>query len=437
MLTAVLATAFVATALALAAVSAATLWWMLHAWRTPESFEGTGFPEPDEPRLSFSLIMPCRDEPLVVMETTLGRLLAQSHPRVEIIVSVGDDDTATVANAHLLAAQHPGRVRVSVNTDPVKNKPRQLNSALAMCRNEVVGVIDAESLTHPDLLVHVDTTLRLRDADVVQGAVHLVNHRSRWFTLRNCLEYRVWFRSRLHGHAAAGFIPLGGNTVFIYRDLLRSIGGWDPACLAEDCEIGVRLSAMAKRVVCVYDPALTTLEEAPETVPAFLKQRTRWALGFMQVLAKGGWRALPTRARRAAAVWALVQQYAMAASGVVLPLGVLTALFLDAPTWVVMITYVPLVPVVLTVAFEALVLHEFGRDMRLRVTLRDYVVLVVSTPFYHALVAYASLRALVKFHRSSFEWEKTPHSGAHLDLTGAHAGAPVTVTLPAAEEVRV
>lgn len=425
----------VLVSLTLTTISGVTLWWMMHAWRTPEANERTGFPAADEPELSFSIIMPCRDERYDVMATTLRRLLTQSHPRVEVVLSVGDDDETTVGFAHRLAALHPGRVKVSVNTDPVKNKPRQLNTALAVCTGDVVGIVDAESITAPGLLARVDTTFRARNADVVQGAVHLVNYRARWFTLRNCMEYRVYFRSRLHGHADAGFIPLGGNTVFVWRSLLEEVGGWDGDCLAEDCEIGVRLSVLRKKVVCVYDPSLVTLEEAPESVPSFVKQRTRWALGFMQVLAKGEWRRLPTRRQRLSAWWTLVQQYAMAFTGVVLPLGVVAALTLKVPSGVALLTYLPLMPALVTIGFELFLLHEFGRHMAFKITVRDYVKLVVTTPFYQVLLAWSAVRAVVKYARGDFAWAKTAHTGAHLHLVDEMADEMADTTVGAPETI--
>ena len=78
-------------------------------------------------------------------------------------------------------------------------------------------------------------------AEVVQGATQLMNFSSSWFSVRNVLEYYFWFKSRLHFHASAGFIPLGGNTVFLRREWLEAAGGWDPDCLAEDCDLGSRL----------------------------------------------------------------------------------------------------------------------------------------------------------------------------------------------------
>jgi glycosyltransferase XagB len=248
----------------------------------------------------------------------------------------------------------------------------------------------------------------------VQGAVHLVTIHHKWFSLRNCLEYRIWFRSRLHGHAQKGFVPLGGNTVFIWRQTLLHVGGWDGDCLAEDCEIGVRLSATGRTTVCIYEPSLVTREETPSTTRSFVKQRTRWSLGFMQVLAKGEWRRLPASWDRAQAAWLLMQQYTVAFAGLVFPLAILTAVLSDLPDVVVLISFLPLIPTTLTLAFEILILREFGRDLDLPVRARDYLWLVLCTPLYQALLSYSSLRACHKYLTRDFGWEKTSHEGAHV-----------------------
>ena len=205
--------------LALFASAATTLWWMVHAWRTPEVLEATRFDQPDgEHSMSFSLLVPARHEE-AVLAATVNQLLASVYSAYEVIIIVGHDDEATSAVARALAADHPERVRVVVDDNKVKNKPKALNSALPLCKGDVVGVFDAEDQVHPKLLEHVDHAFRVSDADVVQGGVQLVNFHSSWYSLRNCLEYFFWFRSRLHLHAQKGFIPLGGNTVFVRTDV--------------------------------------------------------------------------------------------------------------------------------------------------------------------------------------------------------------------------
>ncbi len=244
----------VVVSLILFGVSALTLWWMVHAWRTPETLESTRFSSHDGTSgLRFSLLVPARHEEQVLAHT-VTRLLQSRHPDFEIIVIVGHDDPGTTAVAEDLAARHANRVRVVVDHNERKNKPTALNTALPDCRGDVVGVFDAEDEVHPELLRHVDHAFRATGADVVQGGVQLINFHSSWYSLRNCLEYYFWFRSRLHLHAEKGFIPLGGNTVFVRTDVLRAAGGWDGDCLAEDCDLGVRLSSSGSPVVVVLRP---------------------------------------------------------------------------------------------------------------------------------------------------------------------------------------
>jgi len=402
----------------LTALASATLVLATFAWWGPENSSATAFPVTrDRARRSFSIIVPCRHEPESVMTATIESLLAQRVDDLQIVISVGHDDPDTVAIARRLADAHPDRVVVSVDYALVKNKPRQLNTALAVCTGEVVGVFDAESIAAPGLLASVDAVFD-EGVDAVQGAVHLMNYRSRWFTLRNCLEYFVWFRSRLHAHARRRFVTLGGNTVFLSRALLTEIGGWDADCLAEDCDLGVRLSTRRRRIRVAYAPDLVTREEAPETLHALIKQRTRWALGFMQVLRKGEWKQLPTRGERLNAWWTLTQQHWMALAGLCMPVAVAVALVAKLPTPITLLTFIPLVFVVMTVVLECCMLAEFGREQNVPIGLRDVAVLIVSTPLYQVVLAVAAIRAFVKLYTGDLRWEKTAHTGAHLQPVG-------------------
>jgi glycosyltransferase XagB len=399
--------------LVLTAIAGTTLWWMLHAWRTPQTLAATGFSgAAGDPRLSFSLIVPARHEQ-AVLGATLSRLAATDHPAFEVLVVVGDDDPETAAVAQRAARRHPNLVRVVLDTSWPKNKPRALNRALPACRGDVVGVFDAEDEVHPQLLRHVDARFAETGADVVQGGVQLMNYHSNWYSVRNVLEYYFWFRSRLHFHAAQRFIPLGGNTVFVRADLLRRAGGWDPDCLAEDCELGVRLSSGGAKVAVAYDPELVTREETPATLRAFLKQRTRWNQGFLQVLRKGEWRRLPTTRQRLLARYTLAMPFLQAFIGLLIPLSFATTVFARVPVLAALITFIPLMPVLAVLVMEAVALGELCRNYGFRARLRDYLRLALGTLPYHALLSLAAMRAVWRELRGNRSWEKTAHVGAH------------------------
>jgi glycosyltransferase XagB len=404
--------------LAMTAISATTLWWMLHAWRTPASLAATGFATSDSPPAhSFSLIVPARHEE-AVLGVTLERLAASHHPSFEVLAVVGDDDPETRAVAEETAARHPDRIRVLVDDSQPKNKPRALNTALPACGGTVTAVFDAEDEVHPELLRHVDARFTDTGADVVQGGVQLMNYHSSWYSLRNVLEYYFWFRSRLHFHAQHRFIPLGGNTVFIRTDRLREAGGWDPDCLAEDCEIGVRLSSRGAKVAVAYDPDLVTREETPGTIGELFKQRTRWNQGFLQVLRKGEWRRLPTRRQRLLARYTLAMPFLQAFSAVLIPVSLATMILLDLPVLAALLTFVPMVPTLAAVAVEAAALGEFCRSYRRRATPLDYLRLLLGTFPYHLLLGVAALRAVLRERRGERGWEKTAHVGAHREAAG-------------------
>ncbi|GGX70889.1 glycosyltransferase [Streptomyces hiroshimensis] len=403
-----------AVSLALFWMAAFTLWWQMHAWRTPETLAATRFePAGDTGALSFSLLVPARHEQ-AVLEHTVRRLLESTHARYEILVIVGHDDPETAEVAERMAAAAPNRVRVITDTHAVKNKPKALNTALPHCLGDVVGVFDAEDQVHPALLAHVDHAFRSTGADVVQGGVQLINFHSSWYSLRNCLEYFFWFRSRLHLHAEKGFIPLGGNTVFVRTDVLREADGWDAECLAEDCDLGVRLSSKGKRVVVAYDPEMVTREETPGSLMSLLKQRTRWNQGFLQVYRKRDWRQLPGFGQRLLARYTLMTPFLQAFTGVVVPLNIAVTLLLHVPVYVAWLTFLPAVTALVTFVFEIVGLHDFGVQYGLRVRFVHYLKLVLGGPCYQLLLAGAAIRAVWREQRGRKEWELTAHAGAHL-----------------------
>ncbi|WP_235929029.1 glycosyltransferase [Marisediminicola senii] len=408
-------------ALILTAIAVTTLWWMLHAWRSTGHLKNTGFSStPQAPQLSFTLLVPGRHEE-EVMGQTLDKLATQTHPDFEIIAIVGHDDPGTERVVREAAARHPHLITVVVDDSVPKNKPKALNKALEIARGDVVGVFDAEDDVHPALLSLVDSRFTETGADVVQGGVQLMNFQTSWWSLRNVLEYYFWFRSRLHFHAGARFIPLGGNTVFVRREWLDWSNGWDDGCLAEDCELGVRLSSAGAKVVVAYSAEVVTREETPGTLKSLYKQRTRWNQGFLQVLGKGEWRKLPHLSQRMFARYLLSMPFLQAITGLLIPVSIILILTVKVPTAVALITFIPIAPTIVTLAVEIAGLTEFGRLYNRKVRIRDYVKLVLGTFPYQVFLAAAAVRAVARNLRGDHSWEKTEHTGAHRDAVVVNA----------------
>src|SRR5260370_527898 len=124
------------------------------------------------------------------------------------------------------------------------NEPGGVDVGVGRREEEVVTILGGEDDIHPDIFNVVNTVMLDEHMAVVQCGVQLMNYQSRWYSALNVLEYFFWFKSRLHYHARLGMTPLGGNTVFFTRAVLKRVGGWGEQDLTEDADIGIRITCL-------------------------------------------------------------------------------------------------------------------------------------------------------------------------------------------------
>jgi cellulose synthase/poly-beta-1,6-N-acetylglucosamine synthase-like glycosyltransferase len=399
--------------------------WRLYGYRTPEAADRLGWPAPIPPGeeiLTFDLIVPARDEAAVIGDTLRG-LLKQTHPNVRILVSLCADDAPTIAAVRAVLEEPPAHHRVNLVTAryATPSKAQQLNRALAYCTADVVGVIDAEDDVADDLLRHVEALFRGKHPDVVQGGVQLMNlgrGAARWFQVHNVMEYFFWFTSRMAFHARTGFVPLGGNTVFVRHGLLVQAGGW-PESLTEDCALGVKLCAQyGATVATAYSANLATREEAPPTLfdrrrGSLFWQRDRWVRGFLAEFMHGTWRRMPTVGQKVLAGYILATPLLQAASFVLLPAAVVTGLAVRAPLAVAVAMFIPFVPIGVTTMTQVFGLAEFCRAYGKRASAWHYASLVFLTPVYQLVLAAAAAVAAYKYATGDTTWYKTGRLAEH------------------------
>ncbi|HEY8458261.1 MAG TPA: glycosyltransferase [Actinopolymorphaceae bacterium] len=410
------------------------LYMMIYTWDQPEAEQQAKAPdEMVEPYLSFTAILPARHEEEVIA-ATIDRVVRSNYPAtlLQVLVVCSADDIGTIEQAERkideLSYEGITNVELIVFDDQPINKPHGLNCALRYATGDVVTIFDAEDEMHPDIFAVVNTLMVNEDVRIVQAGVQLMNYETNWYSTFNVLEYFFWFKSRLHYHAKHRSIPLGGNTVFFSRELLEQIGGWDETNLTEDAEIGLRMSALGEPIRVIYDDRYVTQEETPPTLRQFIRQRTRWNQGFMQTLAKGTWKDLPTFNQRALAFYTLSFPYVQAILGLYTPLALAMVFLVEAPVPVALLSFVPVL--LLTAHFITAVigLYEFTEAHGLRASPTIVVKMALTWIPYQLVLAYAAVRALRRQLSGERNWEKTQHVGAHrqpqaevddfLDLSG-------------------
>jgi glycosyltransferase XagB len=405
--------------IAIAAQSAYTLYLMIYTWNQPDAARLARAPlRFAPPGLSFTVMLPARHEEAVIART-IEQVVRANYPTglLQVLVVCSADDTGTIdeALAKIEQLQDSGLdiVDVVVFDDQPINKPHGLNTALQFADRDVVTIFDAEDDIHADIFNVVNTAMLDEGVKVVQAGVQLMNYRSRWYSTLNVLEYFFWFKSRLHYHAKFGSIPLGGNTVFFSRDILLRLGGWDETNLTEDADIGLRISQMGERVRVIYDDRYVTQEETPATITQFIKQRTRWNQGFMQTLAKGTWKQMPTRAQRWLAFYTLAFPIAQAMLGLYVLVSIITMFTFRAPVLVALISFLPVVLLAAHFMLHVVGLYEFADAHGLDASPSMVLNMAVAWFPYQLILAFAAVRALNRQLRGVNNWEKTAHTGQH------------------------
>lgn len=211
------------------------------------------------------------------------RLQKITYPKVllDVILVLEEKDTLTRDALNRCTLPHWMRVVEVPDGGGVTTKPRALNYALDFCKGDIIGIWDAEDAPAPDQLHHVAARFANAPADVVclQGILDYYNPRANWLSRCFTLEYAGWFRVLLPGLARLGLvIPLGGTTLFLKRDKIVEMGGWDAHNVTEDADLGVRIARLGYQTETIATP---TYEEANCRPWPWIKQRSRWLKGFM------------------------------------------------------------------------------------------------------------------------------------------------------------
>lgn len=390
-----------------------TITWMLYVWN--EEIEDR-VPQFRNPKTTFSLLLPARHEEDVIRDTILAfDNIRYPKELFEVLVLVRTDDIKTIAKVEkTLAVLESKNIKLITFSSYPINKPHALNIGLSKASNAVVGVFDAEDEPHQDILSIVNTAVLEKHADVVQGGVSLMNITSRWFSTFNCLEYYFWFKSGLSFFTKfAQVTPLGGNTVFFNKNLVRSVGGWDESCLTEDADIGIRLSVRHAKLHIYYDEQHVTKEETPESLSSFIKQRTRWNQGFYQIFLKGDWGNLPTLKQKALILYVLLTPLFQSVLLFYLPLGVSVSLLGNQSIGISLFSFIPLALFSLQLIVNIGGLYLFGKAYRIKVPISLYIKSLFLFYPYQIILTFSALRGLYRLVSHNTSWEKTTHYNIH------------------------
>jgi cellulose synthase/poly-beta-1,6-N-acetylglucosamine synthase-like glycosyltransferase/peptidoglycan/xylan/chitin deacetylase (PgdA/CDA1 family) len=226
-----------------------------------------------------SILVPAHNEEVGIERAV--RSLAGSRYRgpLEIIVV---DDGSTDATAAIVQGLELQRVRLIRQTNA--GKAAALNRALSASRHEIIVTVDADTVFEPDTLALLVQRFREPDVGAISGNTKVGNRHGligRW----QHIEYVMGFNLDRRMYEVLGCTPTVPGAIGAFRRLaLADIGGVSGATLAEDTDITLDIGRFGWRVV--YEARALAWTEAPSTLRALYRQRSRWAYGTIQSMWK-------------------------------------------------------------------------------------------------------------------------------------------------------
>jgi cellulose synthase/poly-beta-1,6-N-acetylglucosamine synthase-like glycosyltransferase len=235
-------------------------------------------------------------------DDTFGRLSA-AFGLVEVERSL-PADVPVIAAVHKVAVPGDGRTRLVVISKHNSGKAEAVNAGINAASEDLIAIVDADSLLDPDALLVVtqpfaDDPLRVvatggvvriaNGCTVTAGRVTRVCMPFDWLARIQVVEYlRAFLLSRSGWSRLGALILISGAFGVFRRDLVVEVGGVSHATLGEDFELVLRLHKHMRdarrdyRIKFVAEPVCWT--EVPVTARVLRRQRRRWHRGLWETL---------------------------------------------------------------------------------------------------------------------------------------------------------
>ena len=223
-----------------------------------------------------SIIIPARNEESVIKRTVLD-CLKQTYQKIEIIVICHNCSDRTYDEAKV----DDPRVKVFDLQTKEAGKGIALNFGVEKSSGNYIMVLDSDGLLTRDFL---ENALPLFEGNycAVQGRYIPSNRSFNFVTRMLALEGDLWSTPFMTIRTWLGRrCPLGGTGYIIRKDILLKVGVFANH-LVDDYELTFRLLRKGYRIA--FAPLSINYDEKPPTLDFMLRQRARWAKGFIDLL---------------------------------------------------------------------------------------------------------------------------------------------------------
>ncbi len=225
-----------------------------------------------------AVLVPCWNKG-ATLSPTIHSLLAMEYPKDKLeIVIIDDGSTDNTWEAAQEFAQHP-QVKL-YQKENEGSKYSALNFGLAHTTSELVGCLDADSFVAQDALMEMVKAFE-QDPEAYAAAPSMkVNQPRSILELMQSVEYTfgIFYKKMFDNMGAISVLP--GPFSIYRRALFEKVGTFRKAHHTEDMEMAFRMHEHGLKLINVHTALVHT--NVPTTVPALIRQRTRWSRGFLE-----------------------------------------------------------------------------------------------------------------------------------------------------------
>jgi exo-beta-1,3-glucanase (GH17 family)/cellulose synthase/poly-beta-1,6-N-acetylglucosamine synthase-like glycosyltransferase len=245
-----------------------------------------------------SIHIPAYREPPEMLKQTLDAIARLNYPNYECVVIINNTPDPALwmpIEEHCRLLGDRFKFVRADNLQGFKAGALRLAIVHTAADAEVIGVLDADYVVHPDWLKDLVPVFNDPTVGLVQAPQdHRDGDRSVMHDALNA-EYAGFFDIGMVQRNEANAIIVHGTMCLIRRTAMEAAGGWSSETICEDTDLGLTILELGWHAHYTnrrYGHGLL-----PDSFEAYKKQRHRWAYGGFQILKKHWRRFLPGASR--------------------------------------------------------------------------------------------------------------------------------------------
>ncbi len=222
-----------------------------------------------------TIVVPCFNEEKTVAKT-VESIFNLDYPREKLFVILVNDGSKDGTLKVLNSFKDHSNVMIIDKENGGKHTA--VNAALEHVQTDLVGCLDADSFVTPEALRKIIPYFE--DGSVMAVTPSIKVHEPNSFLQYIQKTEYSWsiFLRRILASLNALYVTPGPFSIF-RTQVFRKLGGYKYAHMTEDMEMAMRMQKHRYKIVNSHEAHVYTV--APSTLKGLVKQRSRWAYGFL------------------------------------------------------------------------------------------------------------------------------------------------------------